>query len=119
MRSDFGFIAGDGQDVAGGTTWLASVLLILTCWAWEPVLGVWWQVRGAAAWDGRIVQALGVLMHRSFRMSEDVYQAMLARGFDHQFRTMAFTRFGVADAALVGVSMILAIAAVIVNGRLA
>ena len=47
-----------------------------------------------------VAMAVGVLMHRSFRMSEDVYQAMLARGFDHQFRTMAFTRFGVADAAL-------------------
>lgn len=41
--------------------WLASLLLLTVCWLWEPVLGVWWQVRGAGAWDGRIVQALGVL----------------------------------------------------------
>lgn len=42
--------------------WLASLLFIGMCWLWEPVLGVWWQVTGATAWDGRIVQAMGVLL---------------------------------------------------------
>ena len=35
-----------------------------------------------------VVSAIGVLMNRSFRMSEDVYQAMLARGFTNEIRTM-------------------------------
>jgi cobalt/nickel transport system permease protein len=35
-----------------------------------------------------IVATIGVLMSRSFRMSEDVYQAMLARGFRDEMRTM-------------------------------
>ncbi len=44
-----------------------------------------------------IVAAIGVLMHRSFRMSEDVYQAMLARGFQNDIRTMTDYRMVVAD----------------------
>ena len=35
-----------------------------------------------------IVSSMGTLMSRSFRLSEDVYQAMLARGFDSHLRTM-------------------------------
>jgi energy-coupling factor transporter transmembrane protein EcfT len=35
-----------------------------------------------------VVSAIGVLMHRSIRMSDDVYQAMLARGFTNEIRTM-------------------------------
>ena len=35
-----------------------------------------------------IVSSLGVLMSRSFRMSEDVYQAMLARGFKNEMYTL-------------------------------
>ncbi|MGE0394721.1 MAG: isoprenylcysteine carboxylmethyltransferase family protein [Vicinamibacterales bacterium] len=42
--------------------WIASLLFLGVCWLWEPVLGVWWQVRGGAAWDGRIVQGMGVLL---------------------------------------------------------
>lgn len=42
--------------------WIASLLFIGVCWAWEPVLGVWWQVRGPAAWDGRALQVAGVLL---------------------------------------------------------
>lgn len=61
VRAWFRGVVGAGLE-RSAYVWLASVLLILTCWAWEPVLGVWWQVRGAAAWDGRIVQALGVLL---------------------------------------------------------
>ncbi len=35
-----------------------------------------------------VVSAIGVLMNRSFRMSDEVYQAMLARGFRNEIRTM-------------------------------
>jgi cobalt/nickel transport system permease protein len=35
-----------------------------------------------------VVAAIGVLMNRSFRMSEEVYQAMLARGFMNEIRTL-------------------------------
>jgi len=35
-----------------------------------------------------VVSSMGVLMSRSFRMSDDVYQAMLARGFSNRFRTL-------------------------------
>ncbi len=35
-----------------------------------------------------IVAAIGVLMNRSFRMSEDVYMAMVARGFNNEVRGM-------------------------------
>lgn len=48
-----------------------------------------------------IVSSMGVLMSRSFRMSDDVYRAMLARGFNHQFRTLTDYRFRLPDAALV------------------
>lgn len=47
-----------------------------------------------------IVSSMGVLMSRSFRMSDDVYRAMLARGFNHQFRTLMDYRFRVADGAM-------------------
>jgi cobalt/nickel transport system permease protein len=45
-----------------------------------------------------IVSTIGVLMSRSFRMSEEVYQAMLARGFTDRIVTMNEYRFGLADA---------------------
>lgn len=35
-----------------------------------------------------IVATIGVLMSRSFRMSDDVYQAMVARGFSNRMRTL-------------------------------
>lgn len=52
-----------------------------------------------------IVSSMGVLMSRSFRMSDDVYRAMLARGFNHQFRTLTDYRFRLADAAMMAVSI--------------
>jgi cobalt/nickel transport system permease protein len=36
-----------------------------------------------------IVSSMGVLMSRSFRMSDEVYQAMLARGFQNRYRTLS------------------------------
>jgi len=44
-----------------------------------------------------IVAAIGVLMSRSFRISEDVYQAMLARGFSGRMQTLDEYRLHVAD----------------------
>jgi cobalt/nickel transport system permease protein len=80
------------------------------------------QSRTVARTSGReqrrwVVQALGVLLHRSFRMSEEVYQAMLARGFDHRFRSVALSRFGVADGMLTAVALIVASLAVVIERR--
>ena len=44
-----------------------------------------------------VVAAITSLMSRSFRMSEDVYQAMSARGFDQSIRTMTDFRLRPAD----------------------
>jgi cobalt/nickel transport system permease protein len=59
-----------------------------------------------------VVSSMGVLMSRSFRMSDDVYQAMLARGFSNRFRTLtefhmrpADWVFGLAAAILAGASI--------------
>jgi cobalt/nickel transport system permease protein len=54
-----------------------------------------------------IVSTIGVLMSRSFRMSEEVYQAMLARGFTDRIVTMNDYRFGLVD----GVTLLAALAA--------
>ncbi len=42
-------------------------------------------------------------MNRSFRMSEEVYQAMLARGFKNEIRTMTDYRMAAIDVRLLGV----------------
>jgi cobalt/nickel transport system permease protein len=52
-----------------------------------------------------IVSTVGVLMSRSFRMSEDVYQAMLARGFNNEMRTIDDYTMRAKDWALLGVSV--------------
>ncbi len=52
-----------------------------------------------------IVSAIGVLMQRSFRMSEDVYQAMLARGFQNEIRTLTDYRLRAADWLMLAVSL--------------
>jgi cobalt/nickel transport system permease protein len=44
-----------------------------------------------------IVSSMGVLMSRSFHMSDDVYLAMLARGFNNQYRTLTYYRMGATD----------------------
>ena len=44
-----------------------------------------------------IVAAIGVLMNRSFRMSEDVYMAMVARGFNNEVRSMSDYRMRALD----------------------
>ncbi len=44
-----------------------------------------------------VVSSIGVLMNRSFRMSDDVYQAMLARGFSNEIRTLNDYRLTATD----------------------
>jgi cobalt/nickel transport system permease protein len=59
-----------------------------------------------------IVSAIGVLMNRSFRMSEDVYQAMLARGFGNEIRTLTDYRIRLWDWLLLAASAASAVLAV-------
>jgi len=62
-----------------------------------------------------IVSSMGVLMSRSFRMSDDVYRAMLARGFNHQFRTLTDYRFQLADGSMMLIAAVGAAAIVGAN----
>jgi cobalt/nickel transport system permease protein len=58
-----------------------------------------------------IVSSVGVLMSRSFRMSDDVYQAMLARGFHNEMRTIDDYRMRAADWLLLAGAMLAAASA--------
>ena len=64
-----------------------------------------------------IVSSVGVLMSRSLRMSDDVYQAMLARGFQGEMHTIDGYRMRPADWLLLAVSVLVA-ATIIASGRL-
>jgi cobalt/nickel transport system permease protein len=44
-----------------------------------------------------ITRSIGVLLNRSFKMSNDVYAAMLARGFGGEIRTYTTYRIGASD----------------------
>jgi cobalt/nickel transport system permease protein len=61
---------------------------------------------------GAAAGALGVLFARSYGHAEGIHQAMLARGFQGTFRTLAARPFGTADAAFVGSAL-----AVLVGAR--
>jgi cobalt/nickel transport system permease protein len=65
-----------------------------------------------------VVSSMGVLMNRSLRMSEDVYQAMLARGFQGEMRTIDDHRMRAADWLLLAISLLTATAATYVGWRL-
>jgi cobalt/nickel transport system permease protein len=65
-----------------------------------------------------VVSSMGVLMNRSLRMSEEVYQAMLARGFQGEMRTIDSYRMRAGDWLLLGVGVLTAAAAVYVGGGL-
>jgi cobalt/nickel transport system permease protein len=65
-----------------------------------------------------IVSSMGVLMNRSLRMSEDVYQAMLARGFQGEMRTIDDYRMRPADWLLLVTCLLMAAAAVYVGAKL-
>ena len=79
--------------------------------------------RIVAATGGReqrwwIVAAVGVLMSRSFRMSDDVYQAMLARGFRDEMRTIDDYRATARDWLLLAAALGCAAAALYAGWRL-
>ncbi|MEO8538939.1 MAG: cobalt ECF transporter T component CbiQ [bacterium] len=63
-----------------------------------------------------IVSSMSVLMSRSFRMSDDVYQAMLARGFNGQIVTLSDYSMRAPDWLLVAVSIALSVTAVLAHG---
>jgi cobalt/nickel transport system permease protein len=65
-----------------------------------------------------IVSSVGVLMSRSFRMSDDVYQAMLARGFHNEMRTIDDYRMRPADWLLLSGAVLAAAAALYAGWRL-
>ena len=65
-----------------------------------------------------IVSSMSVLMSRSFRMSDEVYQAMLARGFTGQIRTLTDYRMTLPDWALGFGAVAVSIAAISVNSWL-
>ncbi len=65
-----------------------------------------------------VVSSMGVLLDRSVRMSEDVYQAMLARGFQGEMRTLDDHRLSAGDWLLLAGSVLTAAAAVYIGGRL-
>ena len=66
--------------------WLASLLLISVCWAWEPVLGLWWQLTGAAVWEGRLLQVGGVLLTVAGARAIDVLELAGVRQVDGPIR---------------------------------
>jgi cobalt/nickel transport system permease protein len=51
-----------------------------------------------------VVSAIGVLMNRSFRMSEEVFQAMQSRGFTDEIRTVTGYRLQTLDFVLVAIA---------------
>ena len=65
-----------------------------------------------------VVLSIGVLMSRSFRLSDEVYQAMLARGFDHSIRTFADYHLNRVDWALAFTAFAIAGVTVCMNGLL-
>lgn len=65
-----------------------------------------------------IVSTIGVLMSRSFRMSDDVYQAMLARGFDNEMRTIDDYRMQPVDWLLMVAAVAVAAGAIYAGWRL-
>lgn len=65
-----------------------------------------------------VVASIGVLMQRSFRMSDEVYLAMVTRGFRNEMKSIHNFRFGPVDAALLATSCAVAAASVYGGGRL-
>jgi cobalt/nickel transport system permease protein len=65
-----------------------------------------------------IVSSMSVLMSRSFRMSDEVYQAMLARGFTGEVRTLHDYRMTPVDWMFGVATVLAAVGAILVNNRL-
>jgi cobalt/nickel transport system permease protein len=60
---------------------------------------------------------MGNLMSRAFKMSNDVYAAMLARGFSGEMRARSVRRMQTADWAALG-GVLAAAAVTLVGGRM-
>jgi len=43
-------------------TWIASLLFLLVCWAWQPVPGALYTLSGLAALPGYALQGLGIVL---------------------------------------------------------
>jgi cobalt/nickel transport system permease protein len=56
---------------------------------------------GAAAGRAFVTSRMGVLLGKAHRTAEEVHLAMVARGFDGEWRTLAAPRLGARDVALV------------------
>ncbi len=53
-------------------TWVASVLLLVTCWGWRPVPGTLYVLPAWAAWAGLSAQAAGILLTAAGSRAIDV-----------------------------------------------
>ncbi len=66
-----------------------------------------------------ITGSMGTLMSRAFKMSNDVYAAMLARGFSGELRTYTAFRMRAADWAVLGGALAVSLSAVAVGSLVA
>jgi cobalt/nickel transport system permease protein len=62
-----------------------------------------------------ITGTMGNLMSRAFKMSNDVYAAMLARGFNGEVRTFNTYRVRLTDLLALGGTVIVAVGAVLIG----
>ena len=74
---------------------------------------------GSLSWRAQVLgRMIGSLFIRSYERSERVYQAMVARGFRGQVRSLTLQRVPAADLAL-GAALFLALAAIVAGSHLA
>ena len=62
--------------------WVASVLLILVCWLWQPVAGVVWDIDGSGAWMLRILQLAGIALSVYSAVLIDIWELAGTRQLD-------------------------------------
>lgn len=62
--------------------WVASLMLIAVCLAWQTVPGVWWAVTGGARWLLRVVQIAGVWLAIRSAAVIDVFELAGVRQLD-------------------------------------
>jgi methanethiol S-methyltransferase len=60
--------------------WVASLLLIATCYFWRAVPGVLWDIGGPAAWAVRALQLLGIWLAVRSAVIIDVWELAGIRG---------------------------------------
>jgi len=73
------------------------------------------NIGGELVWQARTLgNMIGTLFLRSYERGERVYQAMLARGFDGEMRTLNELRFGRADLCF-GIACSLCLAAIVLT----